>query len=273
MTILEQAINRTRSSYPTQEIGIAGFTLFARVSERVSLTADNPMFYVEDGTPLNDHRIQKPEIVSISGTVGDVYRSPSTVQNSTRNLFNDLGIITQYAPQLTQSQLLSVAQVADQAVDQIESYENAIIRGQSFNSIFGNQDVNSKPLGEQFVDAIENIHYSNQLISINMPYRVYKNMSITSVSIERDNTTNAINFSLEATKIRVADLNFVEVEKIVRKPAKAIKAQGDKLKEKGRQEGTQATENDILKSGASSIFEGFGDFLTEFKKIKDNAKN
>lgn len=263
MSFLDQAINRERLSYPLQEIGIGGFKLFARVSDSLTLNAENPINFVEDGTPLNDHRIQRPEVITISGSIGDVYRSPESLVNRFQSLTDNLGVITQYTPQLTSVQATKALQIADQIDNRLSEIEGVVTKGTPFNSIFGNQDTNSKPLGEQFIDTIESIHYGNQLISIEMAYRIYDNMSLRSVIIERDNTSNGINFSIEAERFRIADLSFVEVEKITKAPAKSVAKQAETEKDKGVQEGKQATENDLNQSALREVLNTLGVFKKE----------
>jgi len=258
MTSIENVLNRERISYPFQQIGIGGFSLFARVNDRLSLKADNPTTYVEDGSPLNDHRVKKPEFLTISGSIGDVYKTPNTLVDRVQAISSNLGQITQYAPQLTPTQLIAAERVANSAVSQINKLENLINAGTQANSLVGNLDNLSKPLGEQFLDAMESIHYGNQLVSIQMPYRVYENMSISSIVIDRSNSSKGISFVIEAEKFRIADLSFVSVDRVTTRngtaqrvganPAESLNGQGETIKDKGAQEGRVAT------SGLSDIF-------------------
>jgi len=248
MAFIEKTLNRERLPYPLQQIGIGGFSLFARVAERITLKADNPINYVEDGSSLNDHRIKKPEVLTIRGVVGDIYRSPNTLVDRVQNIDDSLGQITQYFPRLTATQRVSFGNVSSSAVSQIEKIEGLISGGVQINNLFGNLDNASKSLGEQFLDAMESIHYGNQLISIQMPYRIYDNMCINSLVIDRNNTSDGMEFVMEAQRFRIADLNFVAVErvstanggtaqKVAKNPAKALNGQDESIKEKGAQDG------------------------------------
>jgi len=270
MPFLEQLLNRERLPYPLQQIGIGGFSLFARVNDRLTLKADNPTSYVEDGSPLNDHRVKKPELLTISGSIGDVYQTPNTLVDRVQSLDNNLGQITQYFPRLTPSQAINFTKVSSNAVSQINKLENLINAGAQANSLLGNIDNLSKPLGEQFLDAMENIHYGSQLVSIQMPYRIYDSMSIKSVIIERSNTSDGVTFTIEAERFRIADLNFVAVDRVSTRgggtaeraganPAESLGGQADTIKDKGAQEGRAVSSDEVRSSGLSDIAGVFGD--------------
>lgn len=261
---LESLLNRERLPFPLQQIGIGGFSLFARVNERLSLKADNPTTYVEDGSPLNDHRVKQPEMLTIRGSIGEIYSTPNTFVDRVQSIGNNLGQITQYFPRLTGTQSLAFARVSTSAVSQIGKLENLINAGAQANNLLGNLDNLSKPLGEQFIDAMENIHYGNQLISIQMPYRIYDSMSIKSVVVDRDNTGTALDFTIEAERFRIADLNFVAVEKVATRnggtaqkvgasPAESLGGQAETIKDKGAQEGRDVPEAEVRSSGLSDI--------------------
>lgn len=267
MPFLEQLLNRERLPFPLQQIGIGGFSLFARVNDRLSLKADNPTTYVEDGSPLNDHRVKKPEMLTIRGSIGDVYRTPNTLVDRVQNIGSNLGQVTQYFPRLTTTQVLAFDRIATSAVSQINKIENLITGGAQANNLLGNLDNASKSLGEQFLDAMENIHYGNQLVSIQMPYRIYDSMSIKSLIIDRSNTSEGIEFTIEAERFRIADLNFVQVERVATRggtaqsvganPAEALGGQGETIKDKGAQEGRAVSDAEVRSSGLSDIVGAF----------------
>jgi len=274
MTTLEQVLNRERLPFPLQRIGIGGFSLFARVSERLTLKADNPKFFVEDGTPLNDHRIQKPETVRITGAIGDVYESPETSVDVVQALDNNLGLITQYLPRFTGTQAVLFEQISRNAVSRVSVLEDLIDAGAQARNVIGNVGNTNKPLGEQFLDAMEDIHYGNQLISIEMPYRIYENMSIATLTFDRNNTNDGVEFTMEAERFRVADLAFTAVERVpIRNgmtaervganPAAALDGQAQTVSDKGAQEGRTVTNEEARSSGLSNIGRGletlFGD--------------
>lgn len=231
-------INRERFKTPgIQRIGIGGFTLFARVRESVSLTAGIPISYVEDGSPLNDHIIREPEKLKIEGVVGDIYRGGDTFTLQNTPLLDTLGAINAYVPRVTSFQAVVMDGLRNTANDATNRLNELLNAGNQALNFLGNQDFSSKPLGEQFVDAMENIYYGNQLISIEMPYRKYDNMALTSVVADRDNTGNAITFIVEAMRFRVAETTYAKVERVDKNPAPSTGGQTKDVKDMGAQAG------------------------------------
>lgn len=246
--LIDSFLNRERIATPgVQRIGIGGFSLFARVRERTTLTAQTPTAYVEDGSPMNDHRIREPERLSIEGVVGDVYRGADTTFLQVTPLTDTLGAIDSYIPRVTSFQRVVMDGLRNTMNAAMSRLNDLLTAGNQANTFLGNLDSASKPLGEQFVDAMENIHYGNQLVSIDMPYRRYDSMALTSVVIERDNTGSAIRFTIEAAKFRIAETTFVEVQRVDKNPAPATGGQTKDAKDIGTQTGVKREQSFLRK--------------------------
>lgn len=230
-------LNRERFATPGERIGIGGFSLFARVRERTSLRAGIPTSYVEDGSPMNDHIIREPEFLTIEGMTGDVYEGGQTNFLEVTPLVNTLGAISVYVPRVTSFQASLMNALKNTTSAAMNRLNDLLRAGNQANSFLGNLDFTNKPLGEQFVDAMENIYYGNQLISIDMPYRRYDSMAITSIDIDRDNTNNALSFRIEAQRFRIAELSFAVVDRVDKNPAPATGGQTGDVKDIGTQAG------------------------------------
>lgn len=239
-SFLDNFLNRQRFGIAgSEKVGIGGFALFARVSEVTNLTATVPISYVEDGSPLNDHIIQEPEKITIEGIVGDVYRAPDTNFLQITPLSDTLGSITAYIPQVTGFQR-AVMSTINGAFNAARNKLNQLLNiGNQANNFLGNLDFSSKPLGEQFVDAMENIYYGKQIIAIDMPYRRLDSMVLTSISVKRDNSGEAMSFSIEAQRFRIAEIAYAAVEKSspAKSPSAATGGQTKGVKDVGSQAG------------------------------------
>lgn len=265
MTVIQNILNRERFTRDVGEVGIGGYTIFARVNERFSLTAQSPTHYVEDGTSLNDHRTRNPELLTLNGVIGDIYSAPNSFVERVTALNDDLGLITSYQPVLSEPQQQLYDQIRANAESRIERLERVLNSGVQANRILGNLDTNTRPLVQQFIEAMEAIHYSSQLISIDMPFRTYKQMSVEDFTYDRDNTSNGISFTLTAKRMRIADLDFVNVERVTTRsgetveriatnPAAALDGQGEEVTNKGTQEGRQVSEEQTQSLIAGFLF-------------------
>ena len=59
-----------------QTVGIGGFNLDVRFDSSINFTTVAPENYVEDGSVINDHIINDPITLSISGEVADIHLKP-----------------------------------------------------------------------------------------------------------------------------------------------------------------------------------------------------
>lgn len=213
MARIADYLNRETQEPAQQEIGIGGFTALVRVRESYKLTASAPATPVEDGSVVNDHIILNPLTISIEGDVSDVHRRASPVLRELREAQAEIGNLTsQYAPARTQTQLSQISALANDALDATRRVDALLDAGEQIGSLFGNQDAAATTNRRQFLDYLEALRNGKQLISIDMPYRRLDRMVITSLTITYDNEIEASGFVLEAQQVRLAELQFVQVQ-------------------------------------------------------------
>jgi hypothetical protein len=214
MARLSDYLNRETQAPAQQEIGIGKFTSLVRIRETYRRTASAPSTPVEDGSVVNDHIILDPLTISIEGSVSDVHLRASPVLRAIRQAQAEIGNITsQYAPARTQTQLTQISALANDALDAARRIDALLDAGEQIGALFGNQDASSKTNRQYFIDYIEELYEGKQLISIDMPYRRLDNMVITSLTINYDNEIDASDFTLEAQKVRMVELQFAQVQK------------------------------------------------------------
>jgi len=232
MARLSDYLNRETQAPAKEEIGIGGFTALVRIRESYKLTASAPATPVEDGSVVNDHIILDPLTISIEGDVSDVHLRASPILRALRRTQAEIGNMTsQYAPARTQTQLSQISALANDALDAARRIDALLDAGEQVGSLFGNQDAGSKTNREAFLDYLEALRNSKRLINIDMPYRHLDSMVITSLTINYDNEIDASSFALEAQKVRLAELQFAQVQK----RAEGTNGQTDAETNKGKQ--------------------------------------
>ena len=225
--------NTALQSPETQEVGIGGFSLFARVSDSTAYETQAPTSTVEDGSYIGDHLINGPIKLNISGDVSDIFLNPPASSQSAARL-PTVGVVTGLAPARTVSQAQRVARIINTASDRYRLINDSIKNGRNAYDFAGNK-TGAKPLREQFIDFIESIHYGRQLITISMPYRTHESMAVTSVTITRDNQRKALSFTLTAQKFRIEKTVFTNLSGLYKKPAPAVASQTAGISDKGVQ--------------------------------------
>lgn len=236
MARIANYLNRDTQSAPQQEIGIGGFTALVRVRESYNLSSQAPATPVEDGSVVNDHIILDPLTISIEGDVSDVHLRESPAIRTLIQSQAEIGdISSEYAPDRTQTQLSQIAALANDALDATRRIDSLLDTGEQIAELFGNQDAGSVANRQRFLDHMEALRNGKQLISIDMPYRRLDRMVITSLVVRYDNETESTGFSLEAQQVRLAELQFVEVQQ----RAEGLNGQTDPEANKGTQAGEE----------------------------------
>ena len=223
-----------------EAVGIGGFTTAARVSERVSRSATVPTTFLEDGTHVNDHIIRNPLTLSIEGNVSDTFVMPNPAIAALQAAQEQAGSITQYAPARTQAQLSKVSGLVNDFTNAIDKVDNFLESSNRVAAYLGFQDKESNI--ENFIDTMQSLQEGEQLISVDMPFRTYDRMYITSLEITRTNETNSLDFTMELQQFRFADIIFAEISASPN-PSAATNGQTEGSKDKGVQEGAEVTES------------------------------
>ena len=249
MGFVNNFVSRQQESAPIQEIGIGGFTALARVEEVYTLKAKGPTTYLEDGSFAGDNITLDPLTLQINGSVSDLFIAKGT-PNIVQRVQSEIGNISQYLPARSISQIQKINGIIASVDDKYREAESALSKGKQALEFFGvvQTGVNAKPLREQFVDAMDALHYGKQLVTIDMPYRRHDSMLITSVEVMRDNKNEALSFKISAQKVRIASTEVVQVQR--KKPAPGQSKDSTSSEEsKGTQEGKDAQESrSLLKS-------------------------
>lgn len=223
------------------EIGIAGFTLFARVRDVTDLKSSAPSSFVEDGSFINDHIINEPLTISIEGSVGDVFIRKTPIEAEVNRANAAIGATEIFLPLRTQSQIQRVNNITSDARDKVRQIDNAIAAGENLLNFGSESGVKSDQ--ELFLERMEKLHYEKQLVQIDMPFRRHEGMRITSTSITRDSQSAALSFKITAQKIRIAQPVYKLNAQLSKAPSAAVTDQTGGQQDKGAQTGAEPTQS------------------------------
>jgi hypothetical protein len=105
---------------------------------------------------------------------------------------------------------------------------------------------------QKFIDDMEAAQASDQLISIDMPFKTYKQMYITSLETTRNNETSALDFVMKLMQFQFAETLFADIGPAP-DPSGNTNGQTEGSKDKGVQEGKE-----VPQSVLSSVGDFFG---------------
>jgi hypothetical protein len=241
MAIIRDFIDGQFKADEKEAVGIGGFLTAARVREKVTNTREIPVTFTEDGGHLNDHIIKNPITLSIEGEVSNVFRLPSPAVAALQQAQAQIGNITQYLPQRTQAQLSRVSGLAADLTGAIDRVDAILASGQQAANFLGFTGEEGKTNIERFIDEMDGHMNGYDLISIDMPFRTYQNMVITSLDYERNSQTDSLKFNIEAQEFRIAPSIFVELA--AKNPATGTNGRQTGEADKGAQEGAEVPES------------------------------
>lgn len=225
---LTQQIPETWKVADNQEIGIGQFTAF--VKTRYGYTKSNTATTtpLEDGSFATDHIILNPLKLQIEGEVSAVHVKRSPV---VKGFIRDVAVAAipgKYLPSWTQTQLSRVKGLAIQAVDIVRKIDDIWGDTDRIYNMFGNKSVN-KLAQEAFLDELDKLMDSKQIIQIEMPFRVFDNMVITEFQVLYDNIIDeAISFKLTAQQIRIVKTIYRDARSLYKKGSKRTEGKENK---------------------------------------------
>ena len=226
----------------TQAIGIAGFDLDVRIKNSTKNESSAPVTVLEDGSFASDHIILTPTTLQIEGEVSDIKVGASPILDSFKRAIVGAGLISKYAPARTRSQINAVETLINDGIDATRKIDDVLNDGRQIYEMFGNKSQSVSPQ-QKFFDTMEKLRLSKQLIRIEMPFKIYEDMVITSITINTDNVTAPLSYSINAQEIRSARVELVGVERFKKNPSSGLNGQTDSAKNKGTNEGEEVEES------------------------------
>lgn len=222
-----------------EPIGIGGYVAGVRLKEDTTYTSNVTTNTVEDGAEINDHIINNPIIVNIEGEVGDVEKKPDPLIQAYKKAMRNVGVVTKYLPKRTQGQISKINSTVLKINDLLNRVDSIIDDGMQIYRLFKPLDTKSEQ--EKFFEYFEKIHNTKQLLDIEMPYKIYRNMALISLTINKEGG-NYLGYKMTFQEVRFAKLVVESSGKYIKKSSSSTKKQTDKKTNKGTQNTTKASE-------------------------------
>lgn len=234
-----------------QKIGIAGFYMMAILDQGFAKSSSVPVVPLENGSYATDHIVQNPLQIRINGTVADIFETPSPAQIAYMRAVAEIGNVDRYLPNRTRQQIISINTLINDVSNQIRKIDDMINTGEQLFDLFS-ANSESKTLPEKFIDLIAALMDNDQIIQIELPYKVYKNMAITNLDVRHPTEyLDSIEFNITAVQFRFVQTLVEDSKKYYKKPSSAVKDQVASNNNKGINK-TQSIEQ----SGISVIVNG-----------------
>ncbi len=165
---VESELNNIFKLNEKQKIGIAGFYMMAIVRQSFVKTNSVPIIPLENGSYATDHIINNPLSIEIEGTVSNIYKDFGGVQEAYIKALGTVGNITRFLPSRTREQINKINEFIQDTQNLINKIDDYINVGQQIVNIFS-ANSQSKTLTQQFIDVINALMDSRQIIKIELP--------------------------------------------------------------------------------------------------------
>ncbi len=199
---------------PPEVIGIEGFQFDLIEEESIVQSANITEHAVENRTYVSDHISHTPLMLTIRGTMGEIFRKRDVVNKTLDVAIEKLGIIEQYSVPFaadTRQQIRDLQQKGNQTVDFIKKTLNDGSRlADSFLNKNQTQDLKRTQNAQQFFQFLK---ISNISCSINTYIAGYlQNMFLKEINSIRVGYDNVLNFTLTFQQINFVKTQFTSFD-------------------------------------------------------------
>ena len=187
--------------------GISGWVFDIPTGESLTSKVNVSKNYMENGDVINDHAINEPDEITLSGLVGElVFRKPQGIEGALNTLTSRLGAVNAYLGPFTQGATQKAALIASQAAYVANQAKAIAKRAQGVVDFFQGEDA-SLTLQQKAYLEITALQKTHQLVSVATPWTVHYNMLIVSVNPSQDESSNDYTtFSVVLQEMRFTDI-------------------------------------------------------------------
>jgi hypothetical protein len=209
--------------------GISGWIFDIPTGEDVELSSDISDHYVESGSFISDHVVKKPIRITLTGLIGElVYTAPdpSSFEGIMSSLSSGLTNIPAYLGPLTPGMTQKMAVVASGASYAAGQVAAITKRASNLVKFFSGDDASLTKQQKAFYD-IYALWKSNQIVTVQTPWKFFDNMMIESISSKQNETSNDYtDFSVTLKEMRFVDIRTTTFDSVsYREAIDAQKAQ------------------------------------------------
>ena len=187
--------------------GISGWMFDIPMGESISSKVSISKHYMENGSVVNDHAINEPDEITLSGLVGElVYRRPQGVEGALNDATSRLSAVNAYLGPMTQGATQKAALIASQAAYIANQAAAIAKRAKGVVDFFTGKDA-SLTLQQKAYLEITALQKTHQLVTVVTPWTVHYNMLIAQVTPSQDESSNDFStFSVILQEARFTDI-------------------------------------------------------------------
>jgi hypothetical protein len=203
---------------PKNAKGIGGFVFDIPDRDEITLESDITDHYTEDNSFLNDHKVEKPIIIVLSGFVGELVYKPTEGELKAQEVTNKLSAVSGFLPEFTSGGTQLLNQAAQIVTGAITAVNQVIGRTKNIVSVLGGE-TQEETLQQKAFNTLEALWRSQDLMTCLTPWRYFENMVIRRISFRQDGDTEEItDITVELKEIRTATIKITDFDNDINPP-------------------------------------------------------
>lgn len=242
--------------------GIGGFVFDIEREHRIELKSDITDHYVEDNSTIQDHIAKAPELITLTGYVGELYNAPGGIVNEVESISK-----TVFAE--------AVKEKLTDVVSLLPPFNNSVLSKaqQSANKLKASQIITSNTSNrlENLVEIalrstvaetrqqraymiLESFRRTNQIFTVETPFEYFPTCAIQSIlAVQPEESKYITEFTVILKKMNFASISFVDLEnsQFQGRHAESISTAVDK----GKTTGGAVANNSFLYQGLTTRYQ------------------
>lgn len=187
--------------------GISGWVFDIPTGETLTSKVNISKHYTENGSVINDHAINEPDEITLTGLVGElVYRKPQGIEAALTEASSRLGAVNAYLGPFTQGYTQKAAMIASQAAYVANQAKAIAKRASNIIDFFKGEEATLSMQQKAYFEIMA-LQKTHQRVYVLTPWNFHRRMLISQVVARQDETTNDYtDFSVTLQEMRFTDI-------------------------------------------------------------------
>ena len=195
---------------PKTARGISGFVFQIPDTEEITLTSDVTDHFTENNSFINDHVVNKPIQVTLTGSIGELFfERPRGLAGAAQAIQNRLETVEAYLGDRTPGFVQDAQAIIGQAQTAISAINQTLDRVQNVVGLFEGEGP-EETLQQLAYQELFALYRLRSIVTVQTPWTYYDSMIITSISFRQNVDSEEItDISVSLKEFRVAQIQTV----------------------------------------------------------------
>lgn len=199
---------------PKTAQGIGGFLFDIPREDSVDLTTDVTDHFTENNSFINDHVVNKPITLRLSGFQGElIFERPSGIAGAAQQIQNRLETVEAYLGERTPGAVQRAQEIVGQAQNAIATINQTLDRVQNVIGLLGGEEGPELTRQQQAYNELTAFRTARTPVTVRTPWAYYNSMIITSIGfVQAEDSQDYSDITVTLKEFRVAQTQTVSFD-------------------------------------------------------------